>query len=146
VAAEYNSTIFPLQLDLLRPFLAEHNGTRAGVGHSHASGFPRTATQISANGTTLAKSSWVFAPPGAEKFAWSFCGATMHPITCRACGHDFDSPALDRAGPGCPRCGEWIGPPGACSPAPGGEIYLIAALGGSFLGLITAALLIVMQN
>jgi len=65
----------------------------------------------------------------------------MEPITCPACGYEFDTPAPSPDGPGCPRCGEPAGAPGE-RPGPGVETFLGAVLGGTTLGLLTAAILI----
>jgi hypothetical protein len=67
----------------------------------------------------------------------------MQAITCCACGHEFDAPVLDRAGPGCPRCGEQLGPLSAGAPEASLDLVLPVALGASFIGVIAAALLLI---
>jgi hypothetical protein len=66
----------------------------------------------------------------------------MNPITCGTCGHEFDTPARDRAGPGCPRCGELIGAPGPEAPSAVHDVLMSVALGVSYLGVLAAAYLI----
>jgi hypothetical protein len=53
---------------------------------------------------------------------------------------------LDQAGPGCPRCGESVGPSAAGAGGVGIDIVLGAALSGSFIGLLVAALIILTQS
>jgi hypothetical protein len=64
----------------------------------------------------------------------------MQPITCPACGYEFVTPAPGLAGPECPRCGEPTG-----QPAPGVDptVFLSAAVGGTLLGLLAAAILLI---
>jgi uncharacterized paraquat-inducible protein A len=67
----------------------------------------------------------------------------MQPITCPACGHEFETPELHQAGPACPRCGEpvaWLA--GRWPPAVAVETYVMAAVGGAALGLVAAGVLL----
>jgi hypothetical protein len=68
----------------------------------------------------------------------------MHPITCPACGHEFGTPAPGQAGPECPRCGEPTRRPVVTGV--GAATYLSAALGGTFLGLLAAAILLISRS
>jgi hypothetical protein len=70
----------------------------------------------------------------------------MHPFTCRACGHEFDAPAHDQAGPGCPRCGEPIDPGPTATPSADLDSVLSTALGVSLIGPLAAALLFISRS
>jgi hypothetical protein len=68
----------------------------------------------------------------------------MEPITCRACGYEFDKPARTEVGCCCPRCAEPVAALAGFAPhALALETVLSAAFGGIALGLIAAAILFV---
>ena len=67
----------------------------------------------------------------------------MQPLTCPACGHEFETPHPGPDGPACPRCGECVvSLVGRWPPAVAVETYLAAALGGAVLGLLAASILL----
>jgi len=65
----------------------------------------------------------------------------VQPLTCAACGYEFETPVPSQAGPACPRCGETAGAAADCGPVAGVAEYLSAALAGAMFGLFVASLL-----
>jgi hypothetical protein len=70
----------------------------------------------------------------------------MHPISCSVCGYEFNYSVIGPAGPGCPRCGERIGPPGPWPPSAGFGIGCLAAVSGTILGALAAVILFLMSH
>src|SRR5262245_41753673 len=64
----------------------------------------------------------------------------MNPVTCPACGYEYEVSSTGPTGACCPRCAEPAPPVAGAEPqAAALETYLGAALGGAALGLLAAA-------
>jgi hypothetical protein len=70
----------------------------------------------------------------------------MQTLSCATCTYEFDTPVFGASGPSCPRCGDPATDyPKSEQPAITSETYFGAIAGGVTLGLIAAALLMIVR-